>query len=57
MLAKSALFLEIDISRRFSRVIVVVTSVASASSASFASSTLKTELTILDRHIYLCVFR
>ncbi len=53
MLAKSARFLEMYVSLR---VVVAATSVTFASSAFFTSAALMTELTISDRHIYLCMF-
>jgi len=57
MLAKSTLFLEMYISYHFFRVVIAVTSVTSASSALLTSSMLKIEFTILDKHIYFCVFQ
>ena len=54
MLVKSAHFLEMYVLRH---VVITVMFVTSASSAFLASSVLKTELIILNMHIYFCVFQ
>jgi len=53
MLAKFALFVKMYVFHHFFYIIIIITFAFSASLASFA---LKTEFTILNIHIYFCMF-